>query len=387
MKKNLKFALKFAYLLFIRNLKTTIFIVLIFSLILALPTLTKSITDGFGAKIKKEINDFIGDFIIKSENGEDLSEIYPKLNQMPFIKFYIPIEQRRVLIKDKNNNIIGSEALIIDNFERFIELNQLKKHLIEGEIQYGKEGVIIGIELTKEGKFKKYQNPLEVKEGDNLKIYFENKEKNMKLQGIYSKGPPSLNFHIFINSKNIDDFKPNKILIYLDDNYKNKIDWVYKELLNEFPKYTIHSMKEEMVTIDSFLRTFSLISSITFIFGTLIAIIIIYSLISINVRNKRSEIGILRALGIKENNLVLVYLFLTTFYLISSFVLSLFILKLFGLFFEYKPINSPFGFIVPKIDYYFFIKNFIKLAIFLIITAYIPIKGVIKEDLINQIRS
>jgi putative ABC transport system permease protein len=142
-----------------------------------------------------------------------------------------------------------------------------------------------------------------------------------------------------------------------------------------------------MTTIDSFLKTFSLISSITFFFGTLIAVVIIYSLISINVRNKRVEIGILRALGVRERFIIYTYLFLTIFYLISSLALSVIILKLFEIFFYYNPIHSPFGLIRPAIDYKFFIVNFIKLSIFLIFIAYLPIKEVVKENLLSQIRS
>jgi hypothetical protein len=71
----------------------------------------------------------------------------------------------------------------------------------------------------------------------------------------------------------------------------------------------------------------------------------------------------------------------------SSFIVSLIILKMFEIFFYYHPILSPFGLIMPTVDYKFFIANFIKLSIFLIFVAYLPIREVVKENLLSQIRS
>ncbi len=387
--KGLLFSLKFGLLLFKRNLKTTVFITLIFSLILSLPTLTKSVTDGFGIKIKKDVYRFIGDFVIKSINEKNLNKIYSKLNQLPYIQFYIPVYATNVLIKDKNENKVGCNLLIVDDFERFVEINNLNKKLIEGTIETGKKGILLGKELTTKGKLKLYPKPLDVESGDNVQVLIENKVLNLKVMGIYTKGEPSLDTFALVPAKSIEEsnFKPNKIILFLKEEYKRKSDEIYKDLVNEFPSYTVNSIKEEMTTIDSFLKTFSLISSITFFFGTLIAVVIIYSLISINVRNKRVEIGILRALGVRERFIIYTYLFLTIFYLISSLALSVIILKLFEIFFYYNPIHSPFGLIRPAIDYKFFIVNFIKLSIFLIFIAYLPIKEVVKENLLSQIRS
>ncbi len=387
--KGLFFSLKLAFLFFKRNLKTTIFITLIFSLILSLPTLTKSITDGFGAKIKEDVYKFIGDLVIKNTNEKNIQNIFSKLDQMPFIDFYISVYATNVIIKDKNGNKVSCNLLIVDDFERFVEVNQLNKKLIEGKIETGKIGILIGKELTKKGKLKIYPRPLDVESGDYVKVIFENKTLNLKIMGVYSEGEPSLDTFALIPAKSIGkgNFRPNKVIVFLKKNYKNDFDKIYKEFVNEFSSYTISSIKEEMATIDSFLKTFSLISSITFIFGTLIAVVIIYSLISINVRNKRTEIGILRALGIKEKFVIFSYLFLTVFYLISSFILSLIILKLFEVFFYYHPIHSPFGLIEPSIDYIFFITNFAKLSLFLIFIAYLPIREVVNEKLLLQIRS
>jgi putative ABC transport system permease protein len=387
--KGLLFSLKLAWFFFIRNLKTTIFITLIFALILTLPTLTKSVTDGFGAKVKEEMNLFIGDFIIKSkeENG-NLKVLYSKLNQLPFLDFYIPVYSTNVLIKDKNDNKVSANLFIIDKFEKFVEINKLNQHLIDGKIDYGKKEILLGSLLTKKGRLKIFPKPLDVESGDIVKVIFGKTSLNLKVMGIYRKDEMGINMYGLIPAKAFgeENFKPNSIVLYLKEPYKSKRDEIYQELTREFPHYTIHSIKEEMVTIDSFLRTFSLISSITSFFGTIIAIIIIYALISINVRNKRVEIGILRALGIREKFLVLTYLFLTTFYLISALVIGLIILKSYEIYFFYNPIHSPLGLVRPSVNYKNFLFNFFELFVFLIFVAYLPIRGVVKENLVSQIR-
>ncbi len=386
-----KFSLKFAWLMFKRNLKTTIFITLIFALILSLPTLTTSVNNGFGTKIKKDFSKFIGDFVIKTTNeNQDLTLIYSKLNQIPFIETFVPVYMTNALLEDKKGNRVGCNIVVTSKFNKLVEKNDLNKHLIEGFIEDGKKEILIGSYLTKSAKFKMFPKPLDVESGDIIKIDSVNPlldGKSIKIMGIYEK-EPSLSIYALLPAKVMGkNFKPNRIIIYLKDNYKPEIDKIYKILVNEFPQYAIHSIKEEMTIVDNFLETFSIVSSITFFFGTLIAIVIIYSLISINVRNKRTEIGILRALGIKERFIIYSYLFLTLLYLLTSFFISLIILKSFEIFFQNYPIHSPFGLVTPALNYYSFITNFIKLTFLLLIVSYIPIRRVIKEDLLSQIRS
>ena len=384
--KELFFSLKMAFLFFIRNLKTSLFIVLIFSLILSLPTLTRSVSEGFGIKIKKDVYSLIGDYLIKKKPQTKISlkTAYNKLNHLPFVKYYIPVYNPQVIIKDKKGNEVSSNLYIVDSSKigLFIRLNKLNHYIFKGEIEEGKRGIILGKGLTKYSKIRMFSNPLEVEPGDIVKVYLNNETLNLKVQAIYSKGLPSIDIYSIASSKIINDFEPNKILVFVDDNNPS----IEKILKNEFPHFEVKTVKEEMASIDKFIKTFSMISNITFFFGTLIAIIIIYALIYINIREKRNEIGIMRAIGIKESNIALIYIFLVIFYLTISFFISLLILKAFEVYFNYHPLKSPVGLVIPFVDYKYFISNYIKLFVLLVLISYLPVKSVLNEKILDQLK-
>jgi len=384
--KELLFSLKMAFLFFVRNLKTSLFIVLIFSLILSLPTLTRSVSEGFGIKIKKDVYSLIGDYLIKKKPQTKISlkTAYNKLNHLPFVKYYISVYNPQVIIKDKKGNEVSSNLYIIDSskIDLFIRLNKLNRYIFKGEIEEGKRGIILGKGLTKYSKIRMFSNPLEVEPGDIVRIHLNNETLNLKVQAIYSKGLPSIDIYSIASSKIIKNFEPNKILVFVNDNNPS----IEKLLKNEFPQFEVKTVKEEMASIDKFIKTFSMISNITFFFGTLIAIIIIYALIYINIREKRNEIGIMRAIGIKESNIAFIYIFLVVFYLTISFFVSLLILKAFEVYFNYHPLKSPVGLVIPFVDYHYFILNYVKLFALLVLISYLPVKSVLNEKILDQLK-
>jgi len=381
----IKFSILLAWKTFLRNWKTTTFIVLIFSLILVLPTLSKAVVAGFSFKVKKEVNDFIGDFIIKTKNEQQKINLN-QFNNLNFFEFYIPVRNERVIIADKEGNSVGTRLLIIDNFEDFVEKNDLRKKIILGELNEGKKGIILGRETTKYSKIKMYPNPLNVEPGDYVQVLIGNITLKLKVNGIYSKEIPGMDIYILANNKFFKK-EPNAVYLYLKKEYKNERERIFNMLKNLFPHYEIRSIKEEMATIDSFLGSFNIIANLTFFLGVIISVVIVYSLVFINVKNKRTEIGILRALGVKEKYILFSYLFLVFLYLLSSFFVSIVIMALFSLYFKLNPIKSPFGDIFPLVDYYFFIKNFVIMSIVLLLISTLPVNSVLKEKLVEQIRS
>ncbi|HIQ51100.1 MAG TPA: FtsX-like permease family protein [Nautiliaceae bacterium] len=381
----IKFSILFAWKNFIRNWKSSVFVVLIFSLILVLPTLSKAVVNGFSFKIKKEINDFIGDFVIKTKDEKQRINLN-KLNNLNFIDFYIPLRNERVIIFDKEGNSVSTQLLIVDNFEKFVEKNKLEEKIILGELNEGKKGIVLGRETTIYSKVKVFPNPLKVDPGDYVRVLIGNKSIKLRVNGIYSKEIPGLDIYALANKKFFNK-KSNTIYLYLKEEYKNKRDEIFIELKNLFPYYEIRSIKEEMTTVDSFLSSFNIIANLTFFLGVIISVVIVYSLVFINVKNKRTEIGILRALGLRERYILFAYLFLVFLYLIFSFFVSILVILLFSLYFKINPIESPFGKIFPLVDYYFFAKNFSIMSIVLLFISVLPVNSVLKEKLIDQIRS
>jgi len=94
-------------------------------------------------------------------------------------------------------------------------------------------------------------------------------------------------------------------------------------------------------------KSFDMIALLIAVIGLFVASVTIFIIIYVNTISKRRQIGILRAIGIKENIIIQSYIFQAMFYAISGTIIGLFIM-----FFILKPwfIEHPLKFPVGYVS-------------------------------------
>jgi putative ABC transport system permease protein len=119
--------------------------------------------------------------------------------------------------------------------------------------------------------------------------------------------------------------------------------------------------------------------------GLLISAISIYVILFINILNKKTQIGIIKAIGIKSKVVALSYIMLSFFLGIIGSILGVGLTLLMVKYFEFNPIHTGVGELVPQVDLEIFL--FVGTAIILasVISGYIVSKRITKQNIIEAI--
>ncbi|EFC43843.1 predicted protein [Naegleria gruberi] len=127
------------------------------------------------------------------------------------------------------------------------------------------------------------------------------------------------------------NYPPNRLTAYNENDYK-----VIREKITKFASTSMYLMGFnqlsssfpilEMMEVTQFFALFvGLIISIILIVLCLLSVVLIYSLLMINVENRRYEMGLLRMIGLKRRNLVELILVQAMWYGIPAWILGLII--------------------------------------------------------------
>ncbi len=164
------------------------------------------------------------------------------------------------------------------------------------------------------------------------------------------------------------------------DNYYGKIKEAAPSHL-VVKKYT-----ERLAAIGPLLDGFGLISFVVSVISIIVATITIFVLIYVNAINKRRQIGILKAIGIKENIIVYSYVFQSLFYAVFGVIVgSVLVFLVITPYLGVHPIAMPFGdakLIYTTLNIFAAVASLIVAGI---LAGYVPAKIVAKENIIKAI--
>jgi len=152
------------------------------------------------------------------------------------------------------------------------------------------------------------------------------------------------------------------------------------------PMLKIQTYKALLGSFASFISTLNLISGIVSAISILVAAVTIFVLIYVNAINKRRQIGILKAIGIKQNIIILSYVFQALFYTVLGVAVgSFFVFLILTPLLERYPIYVDFGYLslVHK-------ASEVGLGTLSLIGAgllagYVPARIVAKQDILKAI--
>ncbi len=163
------------------------------------------------------------------------------------------------------------------------------------------------------------------------------------------------------------------------DEYTNKI----KEII---PNLKLEQYTSRLSTVGILVTAFNLIAVIVSVISIIVSAITIFVMIYVNAVSKRRQIGILKAIGIKESIIEVSYIIQSIFYSILGIIGGLIVIFFIVIpIMAVKPINMPFGNAVLVYTSLGIIINISSLIIAGILAGYIPAKIVAKEDILKSI--
>ncbi len=163
------------------------------------------------------------------------------------------------------------------------------------------------------------------------------------------------------------------------DEYTNKISQIVPNLKLE--KYT-----SRLSTVGILVTAFNLIAVIVSVISIIVSAITIFVMIYVNAVSKRRQIGILKAIGIKENIIEVSYIIQSIFYSTLGIIGGLIVIYFVVIpIMAVKPITMPFGDAVLVYTSFGIIINISSLIVAGILAGYVPAKIVAREDILKSI--
>jgi ABC-type lipoprotein release transport system permease subunit len=147
----------------------------------------------------------------------------------------------------------------------------------------------------------------------------------------------------------------------------------------------IWSWQERLGLINQFGDSLLITANLTAFVAILISFTIIYILILINVMQKRSQIGILKAIGIEGKTIMKSYLIQSAIYGLLGVVFGIILTKITLQYLTIHPIQMPLGDVIPVTKTSEYAKSTVILIIASITAGYFAARSVIKEKILDSI--
>ena len=152
------------------------------------------------------------------------------------------------------------------------------------------------------------------------------------------------------------------------------------------PNLKIQPYSDLLSTIGTMLSAFDLIATIVGIISIIVAAVTIFVLIYVNAVNKRRQIGILKAIGIKESIIEISYIFQSVFYAICSVGMgSILVFGVLSPLLKAHPIALPFGDAALVFTNSKIITSVASMLISGLVAGYLPARIVAKQSILDAI--
>jgi putative ABC transport system permease protein len=317
----------------LKNKKTLLIISLVLTMSFISLTFVGAIINGLAFKFEDQvINGATGYVLIEPNDDEkyinNANNLQQKIDKLPLTVS----SAKRIKISGSLETDEISLSKTITGIDPIDEskVTSVASHMVEGSYLEDKDmnEVIIGASLVKSYTKKAGSTKLlDVKAGDNIDIYFNNGiHETFNIKGIYRTGASFNDQEVFITNKKFLEIYPD----LKDDASEISIKLPARGFEQEYKSQLISAISvrdkisdwtEKTDKIEQFTGSLIMVNSVMYIMGLLTAIATIYIIIYIDVIHKRKQIGILKAVGIKGNAIMM------------SFVIQAFIYGLIGVFF------------------------------------------------------
>ncbi|HAS80420.1 MAG: ABC transporter permease protein [Candidatus Nomurabacteria bacterium GW2011_GWE1_32_28] len=301
------------------------------------------------------------------------------------------------LVYDKNNdgNFKYSSAQIIGiNQAEEKKIISLNKAIVSGEFpdDLKNDEIVLGANLSGGFGTKQTKDLGGATVGSKLQINYSNgTTRTYTIVGIFSLSMVgSVASTAFISDSEAEKVlgtynNASEILIRVDLE-KNTLEQYMARIQGLFPNLKLEKYTTRLSTVGILITAFNLIAVIVSIISIIVSAITIFVMIYINALSKRRQIGILKAIGIKENIIEVSYIFQSIFYSILGIVGGLLVIFLIVIpIMAVKPIAMPFGNAVLVYTSFGITINIVSLIIAGILAGYLPAKIVARENILKSI--
>lgn len=227
--------------------------------------------------------------------------------------------------------------------------------------------------------------------GDKVLVTYSNGVvRTYTVRGIYKITIGSIGGSAFISSKEaeaiLSTYNNASEIVIKTDLTKNTLDEYISKIKVMLPDLKIEKYTVRLSTVGILVAAFDVIAVIVSVISIIVAAITIFVMIYVNAVSKRRQIGILKAIGIKESIIELSYIMQSLFYASLGVVGGLIIIFWIVVpFITIRPIPMPFGDASLTYTSLGIFVNITSLILAGILAGFIPAKIVARENILKSI--
>ena len=409
---NLKLALFLAYKSIIRgNRWALVLIILVMSLSFANLVLTPSILSGVTNTLdEQQVNSLFANIVIDPEEDEyyldHVGQIEKRIEQVPGVTGVSAHLNSSALIEyqwreksspsDKGKS--GTWSVIGIDPDREVNVTTIHKHVIEGSYLDAddRDEILLGIEIAggATAQTSAFLTLEGVQIGDKVRLTYPNGvQREYRVKGIFqAREMTQADRLAFVTRKEMASVlgrqvfseRASQILVSIE--HEADGSRLIEELRAIGINGEIRSWREYGGAMSGIVSSFDVISSLINGIGLVVAAIVMFIVIYINVINKKRQIGILRAIGIKRNAIIYSYLIQAFFYAVLGVIFGGLI---FGFiiqpYFDLHPIDLPIGLVSLAIKPVTIQNAILGLILAAAFAGFIPVLGIIRQSIIKVI--
>ena len=323
---------------------------------------------------------------------ENVGNVVEKIKILPNILGVAKITKKSARIYDEDENYIDTQILVI-NPKEFSEVSVIDNIIERGDFLYKGENdkILMGCVNIESCNEIKAFDTINLDVGEEARIVSNGyPETFLTLKGIYDHRYIEIEATSYINEEtakmvfsDYDSAKADQIIILLPK--REYASETIEELSKMNLNVKISDWKEKSSKFSSVVDSFTIIGNISFFIGILISAISIYVILYINILNKKTQIGIIKAIGIKSKVVALSYVMLSFFLGIIGSALGVILTLLMVEYFRFNPIQTGVGELVPQVKLGIFILVGSAILLASIISGYIVSKKITKQNIIEAI--
>ncbi len=394
-KKDLKVIAFLAYKNIAKSKSTFLVIIAVMAMSFLSITFFAAIIDGLGYEFEEGMIDGLTGHLMIEPNEdnlylENIDTLVKNVKRIPGVVGAAPRLESSVVAKYKNTDM-GIPVFFINPQEE-IKVSNFHDSMIAGEYLSEKDTteLIIGADIIQSyAQEDDTQKRLNVNVGDTVQLSFSNGYvAEYKIKGIFKTGSKFSDDKILLNYDeynkifNTDDVA-SKILIKLP--HRGDEDYYKQKIIDLGVSAQINPWQTKMGAVKQFVGSLQITNKITGFIGLLTAFATIYIIIFINVTNKRKQIGILKAIGIKKEIILGSYVLQSLIYGVVGVIIGNLVMQGLLILLTAHPLAMPIGDVVPILTSDRIITTSITLVFASLIAGFFPSKKAANDNILEAI--
>jgi len=227
--------------------------------------------------------------------------------------------------------------------------------------------------------------------GDEVTVAYGNGvQRDYKIKGIYNTYFPLADLSVFVTEKEMESVlgihnRASEVLIKTDGSVPERV-YIDRLRMMGIEKEQINVWMDFIGYISGLTQTFDIIKGIVTTIGLLVAGITIFIVIFIATINRRRQIGILKAIGMKERIIVMSYIFQAAFYASLGIIAGEIIIQAFLIpYFIQYPLPMPIGMVSLVLVRQDMIFGIVSMILVSMVSGFIPSWMVTRQNIIKAI--